>query len=132
MIGLADPELLLSRWLADATGHKVWRDPVLPADWNWTTPLGHLQRGQDGFGDQLTLESVLLDLSWYASKADTARAAANKAHVALMRDLPLTNLPGPIFVKSVQVVSPPNWLPDPTIFRRGTSYRVWLHGWVDA
>ena len=124
----ADPELLVSAWVGEQVGHKTWADPRLPANWKFTAPIGHFQRGQGEGDTQLTLDVVLLDVSWYAADADHARECAELTRSELRLNLPLHTFPSGVFVKSVQTVMAPCWLPDPSVYRRGATYRIFLHG----
>jgi hypothetical protein len=126
----ADPELLIADWLKVALGDgvKMWADPRLPADWPFTAPLGHVQRGQ-GEGDSvLTLDVALLDVDFYAKNADHARKAAERARTELRLNLPGYTWESGVTVSGVTTVAAPFWAPDPNLYRRSASYRVVLHG----
>lgn len=123
-----DPELLISAWCGARLGKKTWADPRLPDNWRFTAPIGHFQRGQSGGDTALTLDAVLLDVSWYAADADQAREAAELTRSELRLNLPLHTFASGVFVKSVQTVMAPCWLPDPSVYRRGATYRIFLHG----
>lgn len=128
MTGYADPELLIATWLHGRLGKNVRADPRLPADWNFTAPIGQVQRGQ-GEGDfLLTLDSVLLDVDWYAKVADHAREMAERTRSELRLNLPLHTFDNGVLVKAVQTVAAPRWAPDPSVFRRSAAYRVILSG----
>lgn len=131
MSGYADPELLIATWLGTQLGRKVWRDPRLPGDWDYTAPIGHLQRGQDFSDAILSLDFVLLDIDWWAGQAETARLAANETRDVMRLELPLVTLPGGIFVKAVETVSPPTWTATARNFCRSASYRLVLHGFIN-
>lgn len=131
MIGNADVELMVTERLRSRLGgRKLWADPELPENWNFTAPIGHVQRGQDASGSSLSLEVALFDISWYAATADHARAAAVEAHIEMVLNLPLYTWPNGVMCMSVQVAMAPAWLPDPSAYRRGASYRVYFHGFV--
>lgn len=127
MTGYADPELLISAWLGERLGAKTWADPVLPPTWNFTAPIGHVQRGQ-GYGDsRYTLDTVLLDVDWYAKVADHARTYAEHSRYQLRVHLPGTTFPSGVLVTAVDTVSAPCWAPDP-LFRRTAAYLIYLAG----
>ncbi len=128
MGGYADPELLISAWLRDRLGCKVWADPRLPADWDFTAPIGHVQRGQDTGDSALTLDSAILDVDFLAKIADNARQMANQARTELRLHLPNHTWPNGITVSGVETVAAPFWAPDPNVYRRSATYRVVLHG----
>lgn len=131
MTAIPDPETLIATWLKTAiVGLKVWADPRLPPNERFTAPITHLQRAPSLGASPLTLDDVQLDADTYAAEADHARDVAGKVWKALLLDLPLTTLPGGIFVKHVSVPSPPRWTPDPKVYRRSASYRVVLHGYL--
>lgn len=130
MPGYADPELLVSAWLKERLGCKMWADPRLPDDWTFTAPVGHVQRGQ-GFGDErLTLDTVLLDIDFYGKVADRVRELAERARYELRVNLPLTTFGDGSFVTGVRTISAPCWAPDPTVFRRTAAYQVTIHGFA--
>lgn len=128
MGGYADPELLVSAWLHERLSHKMWADPRLPADWPFTAPLGHVQRGQDTGDSVLTLDAAILDVDFYAKVADHARQAAEQARNALRLHLPGHTWPTGVTVSAVDTVTAPFWAPDPNVYRRSATYRVVLHG----
>ena len=130
MAGYSDPELLLTRWLKDKLDLKTWCDPELPENWNFTAPIGHIQRGQDIADSPLSLDFALLDISWYAAKADHARQAADRCRNAMRLELPLTTFSNGVFVRSVQTIMAPSWILNPRHCRRAAAYRVELHGFV--
>jgi hypothetical protein len=131
MTGYADPELMISAWLGSRLGGvKVWADPMLPANWSFTAPIGHVQRGAGEGDTALTLDAVLLDVDWYAATADHARTMAEKCRTELRLNLPLHTFPNGVLVKAVDTLMAPCWGPDPTVFRRMASYRVILSGMV--
>jgi hypothetical protein len=131
MAGYADPELMISAWLgARLGGVKVWADPILPANWNFTAPIGHVQRGAGEGDTALTLDAVLLDVDWYAADADHARTMAEQCRTELRLNLPLHTFPNGVLCAAVQTVTAPFWAPDPVVFRRSASYRVILSGMV--
>lgn len=134
MSGYADPELLIAEWLQGRLGDtvKLWADPNLPGNHSFTSPIGHVQRGQ-GFGDTaLTLDEALLDVTWYAADADHARRAAEDTRTQIRLHLPHVTFPNGVFVTGTFTVSAPTWLPDPKVYRRGASYRVILHGLAES
>jgi hypothetical protein len=126
--GYADPELLISGWLAEQLGAKTWADPRLPSNWNFTAPVGHVQRGQGEADTWLTLDSVLLDVDWYAKDADHARTLAERTRSAVRLLLPGHTWPDGTTVSGTFTVTAPFWAPDPSVFRRSATYRVVLHG----
>lgn len=130
MTGYADPERLITDWLHERTGLKTWADPRLPSDWTFTAPIGHVQRGAGEGDTALTLDSVLLDIDWYAKDADHARDVAEQCRFELRVNLPLHTFINGVLVKSVFTVTPPFWAPDPSVFRRSATYRVVLSGMV--
>lgn len=128
MSGYADPELLVATWLGERLNLKTWANPNLPHDWQFTAPIGHVQRGQ-GFGDTaLTLDECLLDISWYAADPDHARAAAEATRTEIRLNLPRHTFSNGAFVTGTFTVSAPTWAPDPKVYRRAAAYRVILHG----
>ncbi|MET8278276.1 hypothetical protein [Micromonospora sp. NPDC005174] len=128
MGGYADPERLVADWLHERMSCKMWADPRLPSDWEFTAPLGHVQRGQ-GEGDSvLTLDVALLDVDFYAKNADHARQAAERARTELRLNLPGHTWESGVTVSGVTTVAAPFWSPDPAVYRRSAAYRVVLHG----
>jgi hypothetical protein len=126
----ADGETRLTAWLHTALGCKMWADPRLPENYDFTTPIGHLQRSA-GEGDTfLTLDSGIYDLDFYGAKADTVRAYAEQARYELRFNLPRFTWADGVTVNGVATLSAPAWRPDPAVFRRGASYRVILHGLI--
>jgi hypothetical protein len=111
------------------TSRKTWADPVLPTN-DFTAPLGHFQRAPGEGDTALTLDSVLLDVDWYARVADHARKAAEQTRSLLRLTLPLHTFAGGPFVKSVFTVTAPFWAPATGVFRRSATYRIFLHGLV--
>lgn len=130
MTGYGDPELLVGRWLRDRLNIKVFLDPNLPADWPFTAPIAHLQRGSGLGASPLSLDDVVLDIDVYAAKADSARKTADDIWSAMTLGLQLTTFPNGVLVKLSQAVSQPTWAPDPKVYRRTAAYRVLLHGFV--
>lgn len=129
MSSYADPELLISGWLHTRLGEKTWADPRLPDNWKFTAPIGHVQRGQ-GFGDsRYNLDTVLLDVDWYASNADHARALAERTRYELRVVLPGAMF-GSALVTAVDTFAAPSWAPDPSVFRRTAAYQVWFAGTI--
>jgi hypothetical protein len=126
----ADPELLISEWIKDRTGKKTWADPRLPHNYDFTSPIGHVQRGAGGGDTALSLDSVVLDIDWYAKIADHARVLAQQTWAEMRLNLPLTTFANGIFCKAVFTVTAPFWGPDPSVFRRSATYRVVLHGLI--
>ena len=130
MAGYPDPELLIAAWIKDTLRVKVWADPNPPSN-AWTTAAWvWVQRGQSPNGLALTLDDVLLDCDAYAADADHARDLGRRVRDAMMLTLPLTTLPGGVFVKRVETYSAPAWAPDPK-YRRAAAYRLVLHGFVE-
>ncbi|WP_431728581.1 hypothetical protein [Verrucosispora sp. TAA-831] len=127
MSGYGDPELLIAEWLHERLDLTVWADPRLPSDWPFDAALGHLQRAPGEGEIALSLDAALLDLDWFAKRADHARAAAQRARTALLRDLPGYTWPSGLTVSGVTNPTPPFWAPDPE-FKRSATYRVVLHG----
>lgn len=127
MAEYAEPELLISAWLNQTTGMKVFADPKLPGNMHFTAAFNHLQRAPGTDDLALSLDEPLFDVDTYAAEADHARTAAHQIWQAMVFQLPRTTLPGGIFVKRVKA-SPPCWAPDPQVYRRTASYRVLLHG----
>ena len=127
----ADPEVLVAGWLNGQLDAKTWADPGLPHNWNFTAPLGHVQRGQ-GEGDTvLTLDSALLDIDWYANDADHARAFAQQTWSLMRLTLPHYTWSSGVTVSGTFTVTPPFWAPSsPGVFRRAATYRVIFHGLV--
>ena len=126
----ADVETLVSEWLhqrldGDLTV-KTWIDPRLPDSWPYTAPLVHIQRAGDGDA-RLTLDAAIVDVDVYARIADNARAVAERIRAELRLHLP-QHVAGTVVVQGVQVIAAPQWRPDPAIFRRGATYRVFVHG----
>lgn len=128
MTGYADAETLVAGWLHERVGQKTWADPRLPGNYPFTAPIGHIQRGAGGGDTAITLDSVILDVDWYAKDADHARRAAEQTRAELRLNLPLYTFDNGIFCKAVFTVTAPFWAPDPTVFRRSATYRVILHG----
>lgn len=130
MTGYADPEQLVGTWLQQQTGLQVHIDPDITQFMPFNAPAGHIQRAA-GEGDTvLTLDSVLIDVDWYAEYADHARDAAHQTWNLLRLSLPLHTFDSGVFVKSVATVSAPSWAPATGIYRRSAAYRVILHGLV--
>jgi hypothetical protein len=129
MTAYADPETLLATWVHDHLTVKTWADPTLPSNERYLAPIAHIQRAPGTGEVALSLDDVQLDVDVYAAKADHARDTAGAIWSAMVLTLPLTTLPGGIFVKRVSAV-PPYWTPDPRVFRRSATYRVILHGFL--
>jgi hypothetical protein len=127
--GYADPETLIADWLHVQTDYKMWADPRLPADWPFNAPIGHVQRGTDAGDVALSLDVALLDIDFYAKRADTAREAAAAVRDLMLLTLPLYTFPTGVFVKAV-TGGIPIWAPDPSLHRRSATYRVTLHGLI--
>lgn len=133
MTGYPDPETLVADWLKTVLpGRKVWADPRLPADWPFTAPIGHVQRGTDAGEVALSLDVALLDIDWVAKNADHARQAAADTRDQMMLNLPRYTFPNGIFVKAVQTVTAPCWTPSESLYRRSATYRVTLHGLITS
>lgn len=131
MTGYADPELMISEWVHGRLDRKTWADPRLPPDWPFSAPIGHFQRGAGEGDTRLTLDVVLVDVDWYAKNADHAREAAEETRSELRLNLPLHTFANGVMCTGVQTVTAPFWAPDPNVYRRTATYRVFLHGLVD-
>lgn len=129
-VGYGDPELLVSDWVQARLQIKTWCDPILPANWPFTAPLAHFQRGRDQGDSQLTLDVALLDVDVYAANADHARETAELIRGVLRLELPHHTFDNGAFVTGVETQMAPCWAPDPKVSRRSASYRVTLHGMV--
>ena len=130
MVAYADPETRLAEWLHSQLNCKMWADPRLPHNYDFTAPIGHLQRSP-GEGDiALTLDSGIYDLDFYGKDADKVRAYAEQARYEIRFVLPGHTWADGITVNGTATVSAPFWGPDPAVFRRSASYRVILHGMV--
>ncbi|GGN39477.1 hypothetical protein FHR83_006713 [Actinoplanes campanulatus] len=127
MAEYADPELIISEWLATVTGLKIWCDPNLPPNLRFTAAFNHLQRAPGTDDLAVSLDEPLFDVDTYAAEAAHARNAAHTIWQAMTFLLPRHTFANGIFVKRVKA-SPPCWSPDPTVYRRTASYRVLLHG----
>ncbi len=127
----ADAETRIAGWLGDQlTGFKLWADPVLPHNWNFTAPIGHVQRSP-GEGDAaLTLDSAILDVGWYAADADKARKLAERTRWLIRFELPKFTWADGVTVNGTSTITAPFWGADPSVYRRSASYRVILHGVV--
>ena len=114
MTTFADPELLLGNWIFGLLGEqrKVWVDPRLPDDWNFTAPIVQVQRGAGAAGTPLSLDDVTLDVSVFAKKADLARDVANEIWSGVTYQLPKTTLPGGVFVTYARAYTAPTWGPE--------------------
>ena len=132
MATYADPELLVSRWLEERLGRKVWADNRLQGDWWTMAPVALLTRGFGEGDTQLTLDAGTYDLDWYGKNADHVREWAEKARGALRFELPLHTFENGIFVTGVQTISAPSWAPEfeRGVYRRTAAYRVIMHGIV--
>ena len=128
MPGYADPELLICGWLQPRLGCKLWADPRLPADWSFTAPLGHVQRGQGDADRVVGLDAVLLDVDFYDRSADRARSVADWCRTQMRMHLPGCQFDSGILVTAVETVTAPFWAPDPEVFRRSATYRAYLAG----
>jgi hypothetical protein len=128
--GYADPELLVSDWLKTRTGKKTWADPRLPHNYDFTAPIGHVQRGAGSGDTALSLDSVVLDIDWYAKVADHARVLAQQTWAEMRLNLPHYTWSNGVTVSGVSTLTAPFWAPDPSVFRRSATYRVILHGLV--
>lgn len=125
-----DPETLIADWLHDQLDCKMWADPILPQPWEFTAPLGHVQGGSGGAEIALTLDAALLDVDFYAAKAEHARDYANRARSELLLTLPGHTWPSGVTVSAVTTVTAPFWAPDPKVFKRSATYRVVFHGLI--
>ncbi|GAB7053127.1 hypothetical protein [Catenuloplanes indicus] len=126
----ADVETLLAEWLAVRFDGwlrtKMWTDPRLPDNWQFAAPLVHIQRTGDG-DTRLTLDAAIVDIDVYARIADNARQVAERVRSEVRLHLP-QHVAGGVVVQATQTITAPAWRPDPTAFRRGATYRVFVHG----
>lgn len=121
-----DAELFLAEWLHTQLDVKTWADPRLPEGWRFEAPLIHVQRSPGEGDTRLTLDAALIDVDVYAATAANARAVAERVRSAIRFTLP-THTGGGVFVTGTQTVTAPAWLPDPAVFRRTATYRLYLH-----
>ncbi len=128
MVAYADPELLISEWLHQQTGLKIYTDRDWQGNERFVAAFAHLQRSPGSAELPVTLDEVLFDCDVYAASADHARNAANLIWTAMAFTLPRTTFGNGVFVKSVTVPTKPCWAPDPKVNRRTAAYRVILHG----
>lgn len=122
-----DVETLLADRLHARLAVKTWIDPRLPERWNFDAPLVHIQRGGDG-DTRLTLDAAIVDIDVYARIADNARVIAERIRTEVRLHLPAFTLPSGVTVTGTGTITAPRWLPDPTVYRRGATYRVIVHG----
>ncbi|MEU8334801.1 hypothetical protein [Micromonospora tulbaghiae] len=125
------PEALVADWLNPRTEHKCWADPRLPEPWDFTAPLVHIQSGP-GAEIALTLDAVILDVDVYAARADNAGNVANRVRAELQLRLPGHTWESGLTVSAVRVETLPFWSPDPKVFKRSASYRVYFHGLLES
>jgi hypothetical protein len=131
-----DAETRIANWLhdhlipPDGQTYKLWADPRLPQNWPFTAPLGHVQRGPGEADTALTLDSVLLDVDWYAKNADHARSAAELTRSLIRLTLPRFTWTDGVTVSGTATLTAPFWAPDPAVYRRSATYRVILHGMI--
>lgn len=126
----ADPETRIAEWLHTKLKCKMWADRDLPANYDFTAPIGHLQRAA-GEGDSvLTLDTAVLDLDFYGRDADRVRAYAEQARYEIRLNLRGYTWPDGVTVNGATTISAPTWAPDPQVFRRTAAYRVILHGLI--
>jgi hypothetical protein len=123
----ADVEALLAEWLQTNLGVKTWIDPDLPERWDFNAPLAHIRRTPGSADAALTLDDALIDVDVLAKIADNAREVAELIRRAVRVDLLRHTTAGGAFVQHTGTVTPPVWLPDPSLFRRGATYRVVVH-----
>jgi len=132
----ADAETRIADWLktrlhpVENHAVKMWADPRLPQNWPFTAPIGHVQRGPGEADAALTLDSCLLDIDYYAKNADHARRVAEQTRGLIRLVLPRFTWPDGVTVSGTATISPPFWIPDPSVYRRSATYRVILHGMV--
>lgn len=124
----ADGETRLTAWLHDKLGCKMWADPRLPHNYDFTAPIGHLQRSAGEGDGVLTLDSGIYDLDFYGADADRVRGYAEHARAALRLELPGYTWDDGVTVSGVFTMSAPFWAPDPSVYRRSAAYRVIIHG----
>jgi hypothetical protein len=130
MTGYADGELLVAEWLQNQVGAQVTADPDFLQFAPFQEPVGHVQRAP-GEGDTvLTLDSMLLDVDWYAELADHARDCAHQTWNLLRLSLPLHTFDNGVFCTGVSTVTAPFWAPATGVYRRSAAYRVILHGLI--
>lgn len=128
MVAYADGETRIAAWLHERLGCKMWADPRLPANYDFTAPIGHLQRGAGEGDSALTLDSGIYDLDFYGQNADRVRAYAEQARYEIRLNLRGYTWDDGVTVNGCFTVSAPFWAPDPTVYRRSAAYRVILHG----
>ena len=127
----ADVETLMASWLATRFDGwlrtKMWTDPRLPERWQFEAPLVHIQRTGDG-DTRLSLDAAIVDIDVYARIADNARQVAERVRSEVRLHLPAYTLPSGVTVSGTQTITAPAWRPDPDVYRRGATYRVFVHG----
>lgn len=122
-----DAETFLAAWLIAELSIRTWADPKLNADWKYEAPLHHIQRAP-GEGDAaLTLDSALIDVDTYSAIAANARTEAELVRHAIRVLLPHYTTDGGVSVQATQTVMAPVWTPDPKVYRRSATYRLFLH-----
>lgn len=130
MAGYPDGELLVAEWLQAHLGAQVYADPDISRHMPFHSPAGHVQRGS-GEGDTfLTLDSMILDVDWYAEEADHARDFAGRTWDLMRLALPQHTWASGVTVSGVRTISAPSWAPAIGVYRRSAAYRVILHGLV--
>lgn len=122
-----DAETFLAAWLINALSIKTWADPNLKPDWTYEAPLHHIQRAPSEGDSALTLDSALIDVDTYSAVAANARTEAELVRHAIRVTLPHYTTANGVFVQATQTVMAPVWLPDPKVFRRSATYRLFLH-----
>ncbi len=124
----ADGETRIAEWLRTRLECKMWADPRLPADHDFTAPIGHLQRAPGEGDTALTLDAGIYDLDFYGAEPDRVRAYAEQARAELRLNLPQHTWADGVTVTGVFTVSAPTWGPGLGLYRRSAAYRIILHG----
>ena len=124
----ADPELRIAEWLNAQLDAKCHADPDLTPYLPFREPLGHVQRSPGEGDTRLSLDSVILDIDWYAELADHARDYAQRTWSLMRLTLPQYTWDDGVNVNGVQTLSAPYWGPATGTYRRSAAYRVFLHG----
>ncbi|GAA0494770.1 hypothetical protein Ade02nite_19750 [Paractinoplanes deccanensis] len=130
MAGYADGELLVAEWLQAQLGAQVHADPDIAKHMPFHTPAGHVQRAAGEGDTALTVDSMILDVDWYAEDADPAREYAHRTWNLMRLNLPLHTFGNGVLCKAVFTISAPSWAPATGVFRRSAAYRVILHGLI--
>lgn len=123
----ADAETFLAAWLIETLSIRTWADPNLKPDWKYEAPVHHIQRAPSEGDATLTLDGAVLDIDTYAAVAANAREEAEVVRHAIRVTLPHHTTDDGVFVQATQTVMAPVWLPDPKVFRRSATYRLFLH-----